>query len=196
MRLILASSSPRRAEILRNAGFTFQSIAPDLDETPLPNESPATMVQRLSRLKANVVASHASQPVLVVAADTTVVLGDQSFSKPTSPEEARHMLEQLSGNRHQILTGVSVLRSSDGARRDFIEATTVHFLKISADEIVRYVASGEPFDKAGGYGIQGYASRYVSRVEGCYFNVMGLPVSRVAATLLELGYSETTAVAT
>jgi len=154
------------------------------------------MVQRLSRLKADAIASQASQPVLVVAADTTVVLGEQSFSKPASPEEARYMLEQLSGNPHQILTGVSVLRSSDGARRDFIESTTVHFLEIPADEIVRYVASGEPFDKAGGYGIQGYASRYVSRVEGCYFNVMGLPISRVAAALLELGYSESAAVAT
>ena len=196
MRLILASSSPRRAEILRNAGFTFQSIAPDLDETPLANESPAAMIQRLSRAKADAVASLAARPALIVAADTTVVLGDQSFSKPTSPEEARYMLEQISGNPHQILTGVSVLRSSDGARRDFIEATTVHFLKISADEIARYVASREPFDKAGGYGIQGYASRYVSRVEGCYFNVMGLPVSRVAAALLELGYSDAASAAT
>ena len=182
MRLVLASASPRRAEILRNAGFSFEIFTADVDETPRPHEPAQVYVRRLAEEKARVAVkrfAHAATPVIVVAADTTVVVGGQMLGKPENREDARRMLRLLSGQTHEVLTGICVIRSSDGQAASHVEITRVSFAELSESEIEEYVASGEPFDKAGGYGIQGIAGKYVTRIEGCYFNVMGLPLSRL-----------------
>jgi septum formation protein len=190
MKIILASASPRRAEILRDAGISFSVLSSAVDETPYPNENPSELVQRLANAKAELVAARAVGHAIVVAADTVVVLDGHILGKPRSREEARHMLEQLSGRTHSVLTGVSLVRLPDAERRQFVETTLVHFALISADEISRYLTSEEPNDKAGAYGIQGRAGRYIPRIEGCYFNVVGLPLSRLLTSLQELGWSE------
>jgi septum formation protein len=190
MKVILASASPRRAEILRDAGIPFSVLSSAVDETPYANENPADLVQRLANAKADLVAARAVGPAFVVAADTVVVLDGHILGKPRSNDEARLMLEQLSGRTHSVLTGVSLVRLPDAERRQFVETTLVHFAPISADEISRYLTSEEPHDKAGAYGIQGRAGRYIPRIEGCYFNVVGLPLSRLLTSLHELGWSE------
>jgi septum formation protein len=182
MRLVLASASPRRAEILRNAGFSFEIFTADVDETPRPHEPAQVYVRRLAEEKARVAVkrfAHAATPVIVVAADTTVVVGGQMLGKPENREDARRMLRLLSGQTHEVLTGICVIRSSDGHAASHVEITRVSFAELSESEIEEYISSGEPFDKAGGYGIQGIAGRSVTRIEGCYFNVMGLPLSRL-----------------
>ncbi len=186
MKLILASASPRRAEILRDAGLDFSILSSAVDETPLPGESPNALVQRLADAKADLVAARAVGPAVIVAADTIVVLDGNILGKPRSAEDARRMLEQLSGRTHQVVTGVTLLRLPDVERRQFIENTLVHVAPISDEEISRYLATGEPLDKAGAYGIQGYAGRFIPRIEGCYFNVVGLPLARVMSELREL----------
>ncbi|MGB2622859.1 MAG: Maf family protein [Candidatus Acidiferrum sp.] len=190
MKLILASASPRRAEILRDAGFDFDVVPSPIDETPLPGESPHALVQRLATAKAELVASHTSAPAIVLAADTVVTLDNRIFGKPRNTDDARHMLVQLSGRTHSVLTGVTLIRLPDAQRRSFVESTQVLFAQLSADEITRYLATNEPHDKAGAYAIQGRAGRYIPRIEGDYFNVVGLPLSRVAQALADLGYSE------
>lgn len=191
MKLILASSSPRRAEILANAGLPFSVLSSAVDESPYPGEAPAALVQRLANAKADLVTARAVGPAIVVAADTIVVLDDKILGKPASLEDARHMLQQLSGRTHSVLTGVALIRLPDGERRQFIESTLVHFRPITDQEISSYLASEEPLDKAGAYAIQGQAGRYVPRIEGCYFNVVGLPLSRVLTELKALGWPET-----
>ena len=190
MKIILASASPRRAEILRDAGISFSVLSSAVDETPYSGENPSELVQRLANAKADLVAARAVGPAIVVAADTIVVLDGNILGKPRSREEARHMLEQLSGRTHSVLTGVSLVRLPDAVRREFVETTLVHFARMSAEEISRYLLTDEPRDKAGAYGIQGRAGRYIPRIEGCYFNVVGLPLSRLLASLDELGWSE------
>jgi septum formation protein len=190
MKLILASASERRAEILRNAGFSFTVLSSAVDETPYPGESAPDFVERLARAKAELVAARAVGPAIVIAADTVVTLEGRVFGKPRSSDDARHMLEKLSGRTHSVLTGVALIRLPDVERRTFTESTLVHFAALSAEEIMRYLASGEPQGKAGGYGIQGRAGRFIPRIEGCYFNVVGLPLARVQHTLVELGWSE------
>jgi len=191
MKLILASSSPRRAEILANAGLPFSVLSSAVDESPYPGESPAALVQRLANAKADLVTARAVGPAIVLAADTIVVLDDRILGKPASLEEARHMLRQLSGRTHSVLTGVSLIRLPDGERRQFIESTLVHFRPVTEEEISAYLATEEPLDKAGAYAIQGQAGRYIPRIEGCYFNVVGLPLSRVLTELKFLGWPET-----
>ena len=191
MKLILASSSPRRAEILANAGLPFSVLSSAVDESPYPGESPAALVQRLANAKADLVTARAVGPAIVLAADTIVVLDDRILGKPASLEEARHMLRQLSGRTHSVLTGVSLIRLPDGERRQFIESTLVHFRPVTEEEISAYLATEEPLDKAGAYAIQGQAGRYIPRIEGCYFNVVGLPLSRVLTELKVLGWPET-----
>ena len=191
MKLILASSSPRRAEILANAGLPFSVLSSAVDESPYPGESPAALVQRLANAKADLVTARAVGPAIVLAADTIVVLDDRILGKPASLEDARHMLRQLSGRTHSVLTGVSLIRLPDGERRQFIESTLVHFRPVTEEEISAYLATEEPLDKAGAYAIQGQAGRYIPRIEGCYFNVVGLPLSRVLAELKFLGWPET-----
>jgi len=190
MKLILASSSPRRAEILRDAGISFAVLSSAVDETPLPGENPQQHVQRLADAKAELVAARAVGPAIVVSADTVVVLDGQILGKPRSTEEARRMLELFSGRTHSVITGVTLLRLPEMERRQFVDTTLVHFYKLSRDDISRYLSTEEPYDKAGAYAIQGHAGRYIPRIEGCYFNVVGLPLARVVSALRELGWSE------
>ena len=190
MKLILASSSPRRAEILANAGLPFSVLSSAVDESPYPGETPAALVQRLANAKADLVTARAIGPAIILAADTVVVLDDKILGKPSSIEDARHMLQQLSGRTHSVLTGVALVRLPDGERRQFIESTLVHFRPITDEELSSYLATEEPYDKAGAYAIQGQAGRYIPRIEGCYFNVVGLPLSRVLTELKGLGWPE------
>jgi septum formation protein len=190
MKLILASASPRRAEILRSAGFTFSVLSSAVDETPMPGEGAADLVKRLSAAKGELAAARAVGPAILIAADTVVVLEGAILGKPRTSEAARQMLEQLSGRTHAVVTGVTLIRLPDVERREFVETTQVHFTSMSKEEIVQYLASGEPFDKAGSYAIQGRAGRYIPRIDGCYFNVVGLPLARVCRELADLGWSE------
>ncbi|MFI5097177.1 MAG: Maf family protein [Candidatus Acidiferrales bacterium] len=190
MKLILASASPRRAEILRDAGVSFTVVSSAVDETPYPGEAPAALVQRLADAKADLVAARAVGPAIVVAADTVVVLDGQVLGKPRSTEDARHMLEQLSGRTHSVHTGVSLIRLPDAERLQFVETTLVHFSQLTAEDISLYLATEEPYDKAGAYAIQGRASRFIPRIEGCYYNVVGLPLEHLLASLRELGWTE------
>jgi septum formation protein len=184
--LILASQSPRRAELLRNAGITFEVCAADVDESVREEEAPFEYVKRLAREKALVVLATAPEDAVVLGADTTVVVDGESLGKPVDAGEARRMLARLSGRRHQVMTGVCVARRNGaGTAVAEVEAevTDVEFAAMSAEEIAAYVASGEPMDKAGAYAIQGRASQWALRIQGCYFNVVGLPVARVCAML-------------
>ena len=182
--LVLASASPRRADLLRAAGIPFAIDAAEIDEDPLPGELAEPYVLRVARDKAAAVARRKSGN-LVLAADTTVVVDGTILGKPTDESEARRMLECLAGRAHDVLTGVA-LRDGD---REFtaVECTRVHFLPISTDEIDWYIASGEPCDKAGAYAIQGLASRFIGRLEGSYTNVVGLPIATVCALLRQAG---------
>jgi septum formation protein len=190
MKLILASASPRRAEILHDAGFSFIVMSSAVDETPFPEESPADHVQRLADAKAELVAARAVGPAIVLAADTVVTLEGRIFGKPRSTDDARNMLEKLSGRTHSVITGVTLIRLPDAERRSFVESTLVHFTQLSVEEITRYLSTEEPHDKAGAYAIQGRAGRYTPRIEGDYFNVVGLPLARVTQALADLGWSE------
>jgi septum formation protein len=190
MRLILASASPRRAEILRDAGYHFTVLSSAIDETPYPDESPQDLVLRLAQAKADLAAARAVGPAILIAADTEVVLDGHIFGKPRSSDDARRMLEKLSGRTHAVLTGVALVRLLDVERISFVESTLVQFAPLSDEEITRYLATGEPHDKAGAYAIQGYAARYIPRIEGCYFNVVGLPLARLQQALRELGWTE------
>jgi septum formation protein len=190
MKLILASSSPRRAEILINAGLPFSVLSSAVDESPLPGEKPEALVLRLANSKAELAAARAVGPAIILAADTVVVLDEQILGKPHSEKEARHMLEQLSGRMHSVLTGVALIRLPDNERRQLTESTLVQFRPIAAEELAAYLATEEPYDKAGAYAIQGLAGRFIPRIEGCYFNVVGLPLARALSELRSLGWSE------
>src|ERR1700682_5589597 len=190
MKLILASASSRRAEILRDAGMTFTVMSSAVDETAIPGESPNDHVHRLACAKAELVAARSVGAAIVIGADTVVVLDGQIIGKPRSVENARRTLELLSGRTHSVVTGVMLIRLPDAERRGFVETTQVQFSAISPEEILRYLATDEPYDKAGAYAIQGRAGRFVSRVEGCYFNVVGLPVAAVHNALADLGWVE------
>jgi septum formation protein len=189
MKLILASASPRRAEILRAAQIPFSVLSSAVDETPLPGESVTDMVSRLAAAKAELVAARAVGPAIVIAADTVVALDGTVMGKPRTSVDARQMLEKLSGRTHSVITGVALIRLPDAERREFTDITQVHFTALSDEEIVKYLASGEPFDKAGAYAIQGIAGRFIPRIDGCYFNVVGLPLARLCRELLALGWT-------
>jgi septum formation protein len=191
MKLILASASPRRAEILRDAGFIFEIMPAPIDETRLPHESAVDYVSRLASSKARLVAQSLAakkQKAFVIGADTIVVAGRSILGKPKNAADARRMLRLLSGKSHQVLTGVSVVSVPSDRELLRVEKTRVEFLRLSNVEIKNYLATGEPFDKAGAYGIQGIGGRFVRRIEGCYFNVMGLPLSRVWTMLRASGW--------
>ena len=178
--IVLASGSPRRGEILTNAGIPFVREVPnDIDETPRPGEPPRDYVVRLAREKAESVDAQIGR--IVLGADTTVVIDGQILGKPSSPADAAHMLRLLSGRSHEVITGIC-LRAVRGLVTD-AATTRVWFTALSDSEIEAYARSGEPMDKAGAYGIQGLASKFVERIDGCYFNVMGLPVALVYAHL-------------
>ena len=235
MRLVLASASPRRAELLRAAGFTFETLVVEIDETQRPGEEPAAYVRRLAMEKSAGAlaalhgpaeaghyvrgagevrgAAEAGRPVrgdvasdgphsdrsyvvsgfnrtigddepVILGADTTVVVDGQILGKPRDEGDAARMLRRLSGGRHHVLTGVSLRRDAIEAGR--VETTAVDFKPLNEADVAWYVASGEGRDKAGGYAIQGLASRFVTRIEGSYSNVVGLPVHTVLALLREL----------
>jgi septum formation protein len=177
MQLVLASASPRRAELLRTAGFSFDVRPADVDETPNSDESPADYALRVARDKARAVAARADTGSCILAADTVVAVGTQILGKPSDPADARRMLSILSGIVHEVLTAV-VLRSGDREASE-VASTRVRFVALSPAEIEWYVQSGEPDGKAGAYAIQGLGSRFVDWIEGSWSNVVGLPVATV-----------------
>jgi septum formation protein len=186
VRLILASASPRRAELLAAAGFDYDIRPVEVDETPLPGEDPAAYVARLAAEKARAL-DPAGGDGPILAADTTVVADGRILGKPADAVDARRMLTMLSGREHEVLTGVA-LRLGDRLLCE-VARTTVRFLPLDPDEVDWYVASGEPADKAGAYAVQGLAARFVDRIEGSYSNVVGLPISLVHRMLKGMGCS-------
>jgi septum formation protein len=180
--MVLASQSPRRAEILRQAGISYTIRVAPVDETPLAQEQPEAYVRRLAEAKARAVP--AAPDEIVLGADTTVVIDGEMLAKPAGEADARRMLGLLSGRRHEVLTGICLKR---GAEQIVDHAVTaVWFAPMSSREIDEYAASGEPMDKAGAYAVQGAASKFITRIEGCYFNVVGLPAALVYRHYREL----------
>ena len=190
MQLILASASPRRRELLAAAGWSFVVDPVDADERRHPGEPPASYVERVARLKAAIGQSRHPEDA-VLAADTCVVAGEDVLGKPEGQAQAAAMLKRLSGQSHTVLTGVAL--AWRGTVAAAVTETCVWFERLTPEEIDWYVASGEPFDKAGGYAIQGLASRFISRIEGSYANVVGLPVADVLHLLRNAGLEEQTA---
>lgn len=189
MKIILASASPRRAEILRDAGIGFETCVTRVDESPLPGEPVHAVVVRLAEAKARAAAAildAAVRPCIVVGADTAVELNGETFGKPRNAEHARQMLMKLSGRTHHVLTGIFLLRLPDGVTRSAVENTAVTFATLHPEEIDAYVRGAEPLDKAGAYAVQGIAGRYIPKIDGCYFNVVGLPLARLYVLLREL----------
>ena len=202
--LILASASPRRRELLTQAGYEFQIHPAHIPEDPHPNEDPIAYVTRLARQKAEAVYNEivgtetdagapglasetwetttpAHGPLIVLGADTTVTLDNHILGKPENNEDAARMLRLLSGRTHRVITGVSLVSATQ--QQTAAEVTAVQFLSLSEAEIQAYIATGEPNDKAGAYAIQGRAARWIPRIEGCYFNVVGLPIALVSTLL-------------
>lgn len=191
MKLILASASARRAQILRAAGIRFETMATDTDESRLRGENVEAMVMRLAEEKAQACAAHSKTlgaPAIVIGADTVVDLDGEALGKPGSVPVAAEMLRKLSGRTHRVLTGLALIRLPDGETRTEFESTQVRFAPMTEEEIVQYASSREPLDKAGAYAIQGIAGRFVERIEGCYFNVVGLPLAKLYGLLKELGW--------
>jgi septum formation protein len=187
VRLVLASGSPRRAELLTAAGYSFDRLPVDLDERVHAGEAPSAYVRRLAAEKSEAGLQRivcAANDVIVIGADTTVVVGDEMLGKPRDAEESGAMLRRLSGRGHQVLTGVSI-RHRD-VEVGAVETTTVWFDELTAEAIDWYVSTGEGLDKAGAYAIQGVASRFVPRIDGSYSNVVGLPVQAVTALIAKL----------
>jgi len=205
MRLVLASASPRRAELLRAAGYTFDIAPADVDERVREGEAPRDYVRRLAMEKAAAVWEAVARPfqgrdrgaespalpepltpddLVVLGADTAVVVGGTILGKPRDDEEAAAMLRRLSGRRHEVWTGLSL--RSNAQERGLVEVTSVYMVDLSEPDIAWYVASGEGRDKAGAYGIQGLASRFIPRIDGSYTNVVGLPVAAVSRLVSEL----------
>lgn len=176
-KLVLASSSPRRTEILTRAGWPHEIVVAGIDESVKANEEPAAYVQRLARSKAEAVAQRL-ETGLVLGADTTVVVAGQILGQPRDDADARRMLALLNGKWHEVLTGVALVRVG-GEARVGCETTRVRFAEMTEAEIDWYIASGEPFGKAGAYGIQGKAALFIEEIEGDYFNIMGLPIRLV-----------------
>jgi len=204
VRLILASASPRRAELLRAAGYEFDVVVADVDESIRNGESPSAYVRRLAAAKSAAALgsdldfretetvhelspkreNRDLTPTIVLGADTTVVVDDEILAKPRDEADAAAMLRRLSGRRHDVLTGVSLRRGAYEVGR--VESTSVYVAELTDEEIAWYVATGEGRDKAGAYAIQGFASRFIPRVEGSYSNVVGLPVACVRELLTEI----------
>ena len=186
MDIILASQSPRRRELLERMGVRdFRVVTPDIDEHMDRELPPEELVRRISLEKALAVQEQEGNTSIIIAADTVVALDGAVLGKPADELEAFKMLSTLSGCRHQVYTGVTVLRGEE--RYTVSEETTVTFRELSAEEIDRYIATGEPMDKAGAYGIQGYGALLVEGIEGDYFNVVGLPVCRLGRMLARFG---------
>lgn len=188
--LVLASASPRRRELLAQAGYTFDVRPAHVPEDPRPDEEPIAYVVRLAREKAEAVyrdlagrgeGSASGGELVVLGADTTVVVDGEILGKPQDAADAARMLRMLSGKTHRVITGVALATAA--GTEVAAEATAVRFVTVTEKEIAAYVATGEPMDKAGAYAIQGRAARWIPRIEGCYFNVVGLPLALVTAML-------------
>lgn len=182
-RIILASKSPRRAEILRAAGWEFETQAANIDETRHESEDAISYVKRLAQEKAAAIAQHVTDGV-VLGADTVVVIGGEILGQPRDDEDARRMLTLLSGKWHEVLTGVALVRGESEAVIEH-ESTRVRFCELSREEIDWYVLTGEPRDKAGAYAIQGRGAIFIEGIEGDYFNIVGLPVRLVYEMMLK-----------
>ena len=184
--IILASASPRRKELLRRIGLEFRVSTAHTDEICDPKLSPRDCAKTLARHKAECVARYHPKD-LIIAADTIVVLGKDILNKPVDADDARRMLGRLSGRCHIVITAYSILDAASGKSRTRAIESKVWFRKLSAEEIEAYIRTGEPFDKAGAYGIQEFGALLVKKIDGDYFNVMGLPIASVAQTLKEFG---------
>lgn len=185
-KIILASNSPRRRELLSSIGIVFDVIPADVDESVIAGESPADYAERLSLEKAREVAA-AHPDAYVIGADSVVVLDGRIMGKPTDAEDAMDMLQSLSGKTHSVITGYSVVAKDGGVTVSNHVETLVTMKELKEEEIAAYVATSEPMDKAGAYAVQGYASSMVREINGSYSNVVGLPVSEVVELLIELG---------
>ncbi len=182
-KIILASASPRRRELLELAGFDFEVITADIEEVADRSQTPQELVISLAEQKAAAVA-HGREERIVIGADTVVVLDGIVLGKPKNEAEAKEMLRSLSGKSHEVFTGVSIIKH--GKANNFFEKTKVKFCELSDEQIIAYVESGEPMDKAGAYGIQGKGCVFVEGIEGDYFNVVGFPISRFCRELKRL----------
>jgi septum formation protein len=184
VQIILASGSPRRRELLQGLGLTFQVIPADIDETPKPSETPRSLVERLSITKAKAIAKD-HPDALVIAADTTVALGNEVLEKPKDKEENKVFIQRLQGRKHDVFTGHALVYKS--SLEFLVKHSEVHFRSLTDEEINAYVATGEGLDKAGGYGIQGRGAALIPHIVGCYFNVMGMSVAAVVELAAKVG---------
>ena len=188
--LILASNSPRRKDLMRQIGVEVSIDPADVDERVLPGESPEVYAVRVALDKARVAAARAGTGI-VIAADTIVALGEEILGKPLDARDAERMLKQLSGKTHRVITGLAIVDAATGISRTRVSVTRVWFRDLAPDEISSYVATGEPLDKAGAYGIQERGALLVDKIEGCYFNVVGLPLSLLGELLQTFGVDVT-----
>ena len=191
MRLILASASPRRAQILRDAGLRFETVRANVGERRKRGETARILTRRLATAKARAVVNklrNRSGEAIVIGADTIVEVQGELLGKPRSPQDARKMLAKLAGRTHRVVTSIAAIRLRDQAQAIATESTRVRFAHLNANEIAEYVKSGEPLDKAGAYGIQGIGGRFIEKIDGCYFNVVGLPLTRLYRMLIDLGW--------
>jgi septum formation protein len=184
--IILASNSPRRRELLRQVGLTFTTDPADVDESILPGEDAEAYAVRVALDKARVVAGRVEKGI-VIAADTIVVLGDLVLGKPADARDAERMLDMLSGRMHRVISGLAIVDAATEKTLTKAAITSVWFRDLTPGEIRSYVATGEPLDKAGAYGIQEKGALLVQKIEGCYFNVVGLPLSLLGDMLREIG---------
>lgn len=182
-KLILASGSPRRAEILNAVGWEFEKVVPDVDESIIEGETPEEYVLRAAKMKADVI-GETYPDKLILAADTVVVIGDQILGKPRDLEDAKSMIELLSGQIHEVLTGVALSR--DGKSRVEMQRTRVEFATLRDPEVTFLVETGSPLDKAGAYAVQAQAALFIKKIDGDYWNVVGLPISLVYKLAMEL----------
>jgi septum formation protein len=191
VKLILASASPRRAQILRDAGIPFEIARANVSERRRRGESAGLMTRRLAQAKAQAIVKKLgkkSLQAIVIGADTTVEVNGELLGKPQSSAEARKMLSKLGGKSHRVVTSVAAIRLPDHAQAIATETTRVRFAPLSADDIAEYVATGEPLDKAGAYAVQGIGGQFIEGIDGCYFNVVGVPLARLYHMLSELGW--------
>lgn len=189
--LILASQSPRRRELMTIAGYTFTTTSADIDETPLSNENPTDYTLRVSRLKAEAIRETVNNGAIIITSDTTVAHVNDLLGKPASDEEARETLQRLRGQPHHVYTAITILDTQTGKLWQDLAATELKMRDYTDAEIEAYIATGDPFDKAGSYAIQHPEFQPVAQLSGCYANVMGLPLCHLTRTLQKLGIQPT-----
>jgi septum formation protein len=185
--LVLASASPRRQEILKQLGLDFRVVPSNIEEKMPKDMAPANAAVYIALQKAKDVADRSGNGSLVIGADTIVVLDNEIMGKPEDQVQAFYMLDRLSGRQHTVITGLAVVDRQRDIEITGFEETKVYMRKLSPDRIERYIRTGEPYDKAGAYAVQGKASVFIDRIEGCYFNVVGLPISKLDAMLYSIG---------